>query len=268
MPIAGNDFYHMPDGSKLIRVTSVIEYGVPRPALVDWAAREVARCAMEWLTRLARARTDHEREAVLAWLKEAAKRQRDAAAKLGNVVHDLAEARALDHPLPLPTVEQLPFFEAFHRFCQRWRPRWEAAEMVVANYTDGWCGTCDAWAWLALPDMGPTPVLVILDYKSGRNVHPEVALQLSAYNRAEIGYLRDGTQVVPPRAEHAVVVHIRPGKYAGGYAVKRVDIGEGTYAAFLNAHRTAVQWAASRSRRVLARAYREPSEPTPAREVA
>src|ERR1700742_3913250 len=92
VPIAADDFYHMPDGSKLIRVTSVIEYGVPRPALVDWAAREVAKCAMAWLTRLARARTDKEREATLNWLKEAAKRQRDAAARLGSVVHDLAEA--------------------------------------------------------------------------------------------------------------------------------------------------------------------------------
>lgn len=261
-------YYHMPDGRKLISVTTIIDQGVPKPHLVPWAAREVARCAMEWLTRLVRARRDGDVRAAQEWLRAAAERKRDDAGALGGVIHDVIEAHILGAPQPALSDEQIPFVAAFTRFCQRWQPRWEAAEMVLANYHDGWAGTCDAWFWITLPDVGPLPVLVIADWKSGRNVYPEVALQLAAYSRAEVGYLRDGTQVVPPAADYAVVVHLRPEKYAGGYAVKRVDISNETYAAFLAAQRTAERWVHGHSKTVLQRAYREPPIPLTARKVA
>lgn len=261
-------YYHMPDGRKLISVTTAIEHGVPKPDLVPWAAWEVACCAMDWLTRLVRARTDAERKDVLAWLKRAADRKRDTAAELGIAVHRHAEAHALGAPCAEPTVEQLPFFAAFARFCVRWRPQWEAAEMVLAHYTHGWAGTSDAWMWLVLPDVGPDPVLVIVDYKSGSKTHSEVGLQLSAYSRAEVGFLRDGTQVTPPSAQYGVVVHIRPDKYAGGYAVKRVDISDKTYAYFRSAQDMTEGWVRCHSKTVLQRAYREPPIPASAREVA
>jgi hypothetical protein len=264
----GHGYYHMPDGRKLISVTTAIEHGVPKPELRDWTAWEVATCAMEWVTRIARARTDEERAVVLRWLKDAANRKRDAAAALGIAIHDHAEAHALGAHCAEPTVEQLPFIAAFARFCERWRPRWEAAEMVLAHYTHGWAGTCDSWMWLVLPDVGPTPVLVIVDYKSGSKPRSEVGLQLSAYIRAEVGFLRDGTQVTPPRAEYAAVVHIRPEKYRGGYAVKRVDVSEETYGYFRNAQCTAEGWTRGHSKRVLQRAYPEPPIPASARGVA
>lgn len=261
-------YYRMPDGRKLISVTTVIEHGIPKPELRDWTAHEVATCAMEWVTRIVRARTEQERAEVLRWLKGAANRKRDAAAQLGIAVHDHAEAHALGAPCAEPTVEQLPFIAAFARFCERWRPRWEAAEMVLAHYGHGWAGTCDAWMWLVLPDVGPDPVLVLVDYKSGSKARSEVGLQLSAYIRAEVGFLRDGTQITPPRARYAAVVHIRPGKYAGGYSVKRVDVSDETYGYFLNAQRTAEGWVRGHSKTVLQRAYREPPIPASARKAA
>lgn len=264
----GHGYYHMPDGRKLISVTTVIDNGIPKPQLLDWTAREVAHCAMEWVTRIVRARTDDERAEVVRWLKGAANRKRDAAAALGGAVHNHAEAHALGAPCAEPTVELLPFIAAFARFCQRWRPRWEASEMVLAHYTDGWAGTGDAWMWLVLPDVGPDPVLTLVDWKSGSAARAEVGLQLSAYIRAEVGFLRDGTQVTPPRAQHAAVVHIRPDKYAGGYAVKRVDVSDETYEFFRNAQRTAEGWVRGHSKTVLRRAYREPPIPATAREVA
>lgn len=261
-------YYHMPDGRKLISVTTVIDNGIPKPQLLDWTAREVAHCAMEWVTRIVRARTDEERAKVVQWLKGAANRKRDTAGALGIAVHDYAAAHALGGPCAEPTIEQLPFIAAFARFCQRWRPRWEASEMVLAHYTDGWAGTGDAWMWLVLPDIGPDPVLVIVDWKSGSKARAEVGLQLSAYIRAEVGFLRDGTQVTPPRAEYAAVVHIRPESYAGGYAVKRVDVSDDTYEFFRNAQRTAEGWVRGHSKAVIQRAYREPPIPASAREVA
>lgn len=253
-------YYHLPDGRALMSVTTVIEHGVPKPALVHWAAIEVARCAMDYLPRLLRARGPEQRNQAFQWLRRAAERRRDTAAILGSAIHDAVDAAILGAPWPEPTDEQRPYLDAFARFCDRWQPRWEASELVVANLTDSWAGKADAWMWITLPDAGPAPVLVLADWKTGKQVHPEVGLQLAAYSRAEVAWLRDGTQVTPPRTGHAVVVHLRPDKYpkSGGYRVRRVDITDRTYAAFLHAHATATEWVTGHAANVLGPAYPEP----------
>lgn len=253
-----NGYYHLPDGRKLLSVTNIIGQGSPKPLLVHWAAWEVARCAMDWLPRLIRARGDEDRKRALSWLQKAAERRRDDAADLGSAIHDAVEAHVLGAPSPEPTDEQRPYLDAFRRFCERFQPEWEAAEMVVANLTDGYAGKGDAWMWLTLPDLGRA--LLMVDYKTGKNVYPEVGLQLSAYSRADIGWLRDGTRVTPPRVHHAAVVHLRPEKYSktGGYRVRPVDISDDTYAQFLRVKATA-EWLRDRSGDVVGKAYPEPA---------
>lgn len=262
-----NGYYHMPDGQKLMSVTTILEHGIPKPNLVHWAAWEVARCAMDYLPRLLRARGDEQRRSVLGWLQKAAERRRDDAANLGIAIHDAAAAYGIGAPWPEPNEEQRPYVEAFARFCERWNPRWEAAEMVVANFTEGYAGKGDAWMWLTFTEIGPDPILTLVDYKSGKRIYPECATQLAAYSRAEVGFLRDGTQVTPPQVKHAVVVHLRPSKYpkTGGYRVIPVDISDETYAAFLNAQRTALDWVTGRSKIVIGKPY---PEPAPTKKVA
>lgn len=262
-PIRDDDgYYHMPDGQRLMSVTTILQHGVPKPNLVHWAAWEVARCAMDYLPRLLRARGDEERRSVLGWLQKAAERKRDDASDMGIAIHDIAEAYILGKPCPEPNEDQAPFVEAFARFCRHWSPRWEAAEMVVANYTHGYAGKGDIWVWLMLPGM-TEPVLVIVDIKTGKNYYPEVAMQLAGYNNAEVGFLRDGTQVTPPRATHGAVLHLRPSRYSktGGYRLVPVDISDETFQAFLNAQRTAVGWVKGRSATVLGKPYPEPELP-------
>lgn len=251
-------YYRMPDGRKLISVTTALSDGIPKPGLVHWAAWEVARCAMDYLPRLLRARGEDQRRAILSWLQKAAERRRDSAADLGTSIHDAVDATILGTPWPAATDEQRPYLDAFARFCDRWQPEFEASEMVVANLTAGYAGKGDAWTWLVLPDLGK--VLTILDWKTGKNTYPEVGLQLSAYARAEVAWLRDGTQVVPPQPKYAVVVHLRPDKYpqTGGYRIRPVDITDETYAAFLHAKATAEDWVRGRSNIVLGKAYPEP----------
>lgn len=253
-------YYHMPNGRKLLSVTTILSDGIPKPALVHWAAWEVATCAMTWLPRLARVRGDDARKTATAWLQKAAERRRDAGANLGGAIHDACEARILGTAWPEPTDEQRPFLEAFARFCDRWRPRWEATEMVLANYTHGWAGRGDAWLGLTLPDAGPEPVAVLADWKTGKGYYPEAALQMSAYARAEVGFLRDGTQVIPPVVTHALIVHLRPDRYpkTGGYRVIPVDIGDTTYAAFRHAQATAEGWVRGRAAHAIGKPYPEP----------
>ena len=229
-------YYKTPYG-RLMSVTTILSNGVPKPALVHWAAREVAQCAVDNLPRLARVRGQAARSQTFDWLRRAAEVKRDTAAKLGGAVHDALEASVLDQPWPEPTEEQEPFLAAFARFVADHDPVWEAAEMTLANPADGWAGRGDWWATLPRLDVA---ALVIGDTKTGKGVYAEAGLQLSAYQRATHGWLRDGTEVTPPAATRALVLHLRPDAYPDrGYGLIPVDTGEGVYEAFLAAARVA-----------------------------
>lgn len=231
-------YYNTP-GGKFMSVTTILSNGVPKPALPHWAAREVARCAIDNLPKLARVRGRAAREEAYEWLRCAAETKRDTAADLGSAVHHAVEATILEQPMPEPTEEQAPFLQAFANFVADWSPEWEATEMVVAHPEDEWAGTADWWAYITLPDVGR--VLVLGDWKTGKGVYAEAALQLAAYRRATVGWLKDGTEVIPPPAEHAVVVHLRPDKYPDrGYALIPLDTGDAAYAAFLSAKKVAI----------------------------
>jgi hypothetical protein len=228
-------YYNTP-GGKLMSVTTILSNGIPKPALVHWAASEVARSAVDNLPRLVRVRGSHQRDEAYDWLRKAAEQKRDTAANLGSAVHAAVESLILGEPRAEPTDEQRPFLAAFERFCVDWRPQWQTAELVVANPADGWAGTADWWATLD----GHGPAIVLGDWKTGKGVYAEAALQLSAYRRATVGWLKDGTEVEPPYATEAVVVHLRPDKYPDtGYRVIPLDTSDRVYAAFRSAQQVA-----------------------------
>jgi hypothetical protein len=86
--------------------------------------------------------------------------------------------------VPRPLSPGAAAFEASARaFLARFRPRFVAVEATVFNRRVGYAGTADFVA-------GIGPVTVIGDYKSGRSVHDEVAMQLAA--------LAHGEEIVTP----------------------------------------------------------------------
>lgn len=235
----------LPDGTVLdervdcMSVTTIISNGVPKPALVHWAASEVARCALDNLPRLVKVRGQAARDEAFDWLRRAAEQKRDTAANLGTAVHDVVEANILGAPWPELPPEQEPFLEAFANFVADHAPVWEATEMVLANLTDRWAGKCDAVAHL--PRVGDG--LTLIDWKTGKGVYGDAALQLSAYQRAQVGWTKDGQQITPPVTVRAVVVHLRPEKYPDrGYAVYPAKTGDDVYASFLAARDVALDW--------------------------
>lgn len=249
-PSRNNDgYYTLPDGTQLMSVTTIIEHGIPKPGLVHWAAIEVARCAIEVIPRLARLRGEAAREEAYQWLRRAAERKRDDAAELGGDLHDVYEARVLGAPAPAATALQRPFFTAFQRFLDEHQPQFHAAEMVVANPDDGWAGKLDVA--MTLPRLGPAVVLG--DWKTGKKVYDEAALQLSAYRRATCGWLRDGTEVEPVATERAVVVHIRPDVHekTGGYRLYQIDTSDEVYASFLAARDISYGWTRRKAKRAV-----------------
>lgn len=234
-------YYKLPDGTKCLSVTTIIGQGVPKD-LVGWATWEVAKAAVDSIPKLSRLRGTTARNEMVTYLKGAANRVRDAAATLGSAIHDVAEAKVLGQPVAEPTDEQRPFVQAFQNFLDDHTPVFHATELVVAHPEHGWAGRTDAHAELPLLGDG----VFVLDYKTGRNPYPEACLQLSCYQRAPVGWLNDGTEVEPPKAVAAYVVHIRPEKYDRGYAIYPADTGDDVYEFFLAAQQVAT-WCKARS---------------------
>lgn len=223
---------------KLRSVTTILD-SIDKPALPHWYAREVAACAIDHLPYLARLRGRPAREQAFSWLRMAAERKKNAAGDLGSAIHKRAEARILGIPMPPVPPEHQPYTTGLDNFLADWAPTFEATELVIANPDDGWCGTCDGFVYFR----GFGPILSIIDYKSGRGVWGEAALQLSAYNRGKVAWTKSGVELPPPHGERGFIIHIRPYSvvngveegYPDGYAVREVDIGDESYAQFLAA---------------------------------
>lgn len=239
-------YYKLPTGEKCLSVTSTISRGIPKD-LVGWATWEVAKLAVDSVPKLVRLRGEVARQEAVNWLKGASDRVRDKAANFGSEMHDIAEAHVLGKPLPELTEDQEPFMQAFLNFLEDHEPVFHATELTVAHPDHGWAGRCDAW--MELPHLGEG--IAVVDYKTGKAAYPEACLQMSCYQRAQVGWLDDGSEVEPPKANRAYVLHIRPDKNPDrGYALIPADTADDVYEYFLAAQKVA-EWAIKRSKTAL-----------------
>jgi len=161
------------DSGPLPSVTGILNIVDKSGALVGWAKRETAACAVRNLDMLAAMRQAGGDVAAVNWLKAIPDYQRDTAADIGTRVHALAESTAKGIPVT-PTDEERPFLAAFQRFLDEWQPRYLATEEMVASLTHRYAGTLDAIVEMA----GDT---WMLDVKTGTGVYAETSLQLAAY---------------------------------------------------------------------------------------
>ena len=213
------------DSGPLPSVTGILNIVDKSGALVGWAKRETAACAVRNLDMLAAMRQAGGDVAAVNWLKAIPDYQRDTAADIGTRVHALAESTAKGIPVT-PTDEERPFLAAFQRFLDEWQPRYLATEEMVASLTHRYAGTLDAIVRRCFDQE-----LVIVDYKTGREIYPEVGLQLAAYARGEFMGLPDGSERRLPEIGVGAVLHLTP----TGYEFRRVRIDDLLYRIFLHA---------------------------------
>lgn len=180
-------------------VTTIINGGVPKPALTNWAAKTVAEFAFDQLGTW----NLMERDEAVDWLKRSPYRTSSKAAAQGSDIHAWAEAHVLGQPVPDPPLLQKPYCEGFLRWIEEFEPTFEMTEATVYSRRFRYAGTLDAIAtidgerWL-------------LDYKTGKGVYGEVAMQLAAYRHAEFIGLADGTEVPMPEVDRVGVLHVTP----------------------------------------------------------
>ena len=241
------------DGKPVKGVTTVLGDGVPKPALVPWAAGSVASLVAEHLDvdNDGNAHADRlvsylrevgannrynrwpnngafNRLAALETLKGEPYRDRDKAANRGTEVHNLAEKLTLGEEVH-PPEEIAGHIDAYVDWWNAWQPTDVRPEVVVASRKHWYVGTLDLLAVI-------NGQLWLVDIKTNRSgPFPEVALQLAAYGNAEVMVLEgdDGQlhEHPMPAIERYGVLWLR----GDGHDFHEVYVNRHTFRVFLYA---------------------------------
>jgi hypothetical protein len=244
------------NGRQYWSVTTIIGSGLPKPAIAGWQAKTIAEYAVANHRQIAgmlgavRIVIDSKKpdkpiqvvsdpaavKAAVDWLKGAPWRESSPKMDLGSAVHAEAEAYILGRPRPKPLPLVAPYIESFEHFLEDFAPTYYQTpsaylmtEATVYSPREVYAGTLDA-----IIEIGAHPILI--DYKTGSGIYPDVALQLSAYANAELVLLPDGTSEPMPKVAGAAALHLQPYDpdvpEVRGYELIPVDIGPKVFASF------------------------------------
>jgi hypothetical protein len=225
-------------GARVPGVTTILGDGIPKPALINWAATATIDYAIDNWSALSvlppSARTKE-----LSGARYAAK---DTAANRGTQVHALAERLVRGDRVAIPDG-LAGYVESYVRFLDEFDVRPVLVERTLHSAAHGYCGTFDLIADLLDPD-DPEPdpqvrrrVRWLLDIKTNRSgIFGETALQLAAYRFADVWIDEEtGAEEPMPEVERVGAVHVR----ADGYSLVPVEAGPVQFRQFLYATQVA-----------------------------
>lgn len=210
-------------------VTTILRV-VDKPGIAYWAAREVARHAVDNLEVLApMAASDP--DGAVDWLKGAPWRQRDTKADTGTSVHAVIERFLRGETIP--PEEQTPYFKAAVRFITDYQLEPVMNEAVVYSHRDKYAGTLDAIFRYKNDHF-------VCDWKtrqgkkaSETSAYETELMQIAAYAWAEgILHSTGATEKMPLVGGASVVMLCEDGDYVVGRANLNED-----YEAFMDARR-------------------------------
>lgn len=242
--------YHDEDGAKLDGVTNLINEGLPKPALINWAANTTADFAIDNWDELSREPISER----VKKLRRARFVQRDAAARRGTEVHQLAESLIHGELVEVPDAIA-GHVEAYVKFLDEWQVspvlvetsvasrRWNYAGTldVVGDLVGTSCAHCEGWpvvSTLHLPRRGCRYLYDIKTAQSG--IFPEAALQMSAYRYADVFLDADGNE--QSMSELGICGALAVWVRSEGYDVYRVEADELAHNKFLHVA-TVARWA-------------------------
>lgn len=190
------------DGLPVTGVTTLIGEGVPKGALIPWAAEMAALWAMDHLEQLPVMPEDEAiREMKWAWRKH-----RDDAGATGTAVHKMAEQLSRTGEVDADE-DLLGYVEGFAAFLDTWRIAPVLLERPCGNRTHHYAGTFDMYATSPFLADGK---LVQIDLKTSKGVYGETALQLAAYAKAEFYVDDNGDEQPMPEVHATYVAHVTP----------------------------------------------------------
>lgn len=193
------------DGKRAVGVTTALK-GIPKDALVPWAAKEVATYVVDNIFDVKRMLDSGGRYPTIDFLKSIPNQKRDTAAVRGTDVHALAEKYIRGEEIEVDDVLR-PYVDGYAAFIKDWQPVSIHEEIVVASRKHGYAGTLDS-----IQDI-PTLGTCLVDYKTGRGVYGETVLQVAAYRYAEVYLDAEGNEQPMPTVHRTFVLHIQPDTY-------------------------------------------------------
>lgn len=228
-------------------VTTALK-SMPKPFLIGWAAKMTAECAVEdhGLIGTMLEKGANGKKAALAYLKQARYRDSEGKGDRGTIVHAAIEAYLAGKPVDPEAVQaalnekNVP--EALHKatfkmidgvteFLFDFEPEVIWSEATVYSRKHGYAGTADL---ICRMRVGDSVLPVILDIKTGKSIYNEVAMQLTAYARADFVGLDDGTEkpLLPrgQKIQHGVCIRPTPG---GKYERANFDLTDEVFDKFL-----------------------------------
>jgi TusA-related sulfurtransferase len=206
------------DGVKVDGVTTILNNGLPKKALVKWAAKQAASCAVDRWDELAQMDISQR----LKILIDAPNASRDKAAVRGTRVHALADRLAHGEKVAVPP-ELTGHVEACVKFLDEWDVEEIWTESPVFSRRWQYAGTLDLIAKLA----GKT---WLLDWKTSKSgAFGDTAFQLAAYRYAEFALDGNGRECPLPEVDECGVVWLR----ADGYDLYPYHADEGVFRQFL-----------------------------------
>lgn len=224
---ARGHYYVDATGTRIPGVTTILGDGVPKPALINWAANATADAAVNRWDELA----DLPPAQRLKALQGARYEEKDRAANRGTQVHAYAEKLVAGEAVQAPE-ELAGHVESYARFLDEFGVTPVHVEFSIASYRYGYAGTGDLIADLATTT---GTVRALMDVKTNRSgIFGETALQLAAYRYADVLIIGDTEQPMP-EVDACFAIHVR----GDGYSLIPVTAGPAEHRLFLYAQQVA-----------------------------
>ncbi|MFE5621712.1 hypothetical protein ACFQ8S_06820 [Streptomyces virginiae] len=250
----GSRFYVHPENRDLAHpgVTSILGMLPKQNFLGPWNARMTAELAVDSIDYIS-SMAMRDRQGAIDYLRGAARRYTKIRADIGSEAHDIFERLIRGEQVYSVREDLEPYLHHFRQFLAEVNPELVRAEDVAWSDTYGYAGSFDVIFYVWLDEDGkPTPDrsgkrhLVMGDWKTSKATYADVALQLSAYQRADFIIDPDGNRTPMPEFEGAYVLHITDETWA----LKPVETSDDVFRFFLHL-RAIFDWDRDVSRRVI-----------------
>lgn len=191
----GSGYVHPISGAHVPGVTTIAGL-INKPHLIPWSAKLAAQWAAKNLDAIAALPIEGRAGAIM----EAARHAREHDRNRGSLAHDIIDRLAQRQPVEVPEAVEHQI-KAWREFANNMVAEFIHCEATVWSHRYGYAGTLDAIAHLNNGE------LAMVDYKTGKDVYPEVGLQLWALRNADVIVTTKGEQPLPA-VDTTYVLHL------------------------------------------------------------